>query len=57
MKEQTFNREETKAVGGSIPIELYWQYKSVQANRKESAAEALENAIRLYIDLDTEEEK
>lgn len=57
MKEQTFNREETKAVGGSIPIELYWQYKSVQANRKESAAEALENAIRLYIDLDTGEEK
>lgn len=49
------NKEETKTIGGAIPIELYWQYKKVQALRQESATRALENAIRLYVEIDIEE--
>lgn len=49
------SKEETKTIGGAIPIELYWQYKKVQAQRQESATKALENAIRLYVEIDIEE--
>jgi len=48
-------KDETKTVGGAVPAELYWRFKKVQAERKESATQALENAIRLYVELDTEE--
>ena len=45
----------TKAVGGQIPIELYWEFKQAQVDRHESATQALENAIRVYIDIAKEE--
>ena len=47
------SRDETKTVGGPIPVDLYWSFKRTQAERKESATQALENAIRLYVDLIT----
>lgn len=43
-------KPELKSIGGSIPAQLYWQFKEVQASRHESATKALENAIRLYIE-------
>jgi len=41
----------SKAVGGQIPIELYWEFKEAQVVRHESATQALEHAIRLYNDI------
>ncbi len=56
MNEQTTNcKDEVKTVGGAIPSELYWQFKQTQAGRKETATQALENAIRLYIEIDAME--
>ena len=49
MQEQT---DIKKSVGGKIPETLFWQFKETYAKRRESATEALENAIRLYIDVD-----
>ncbi len=49
MQEQTDNK---KSVGGKIPEILFWQFKETYTKRRESATEALENAIRLYIDVD-----
>ena len=49
MQEQT---DIKKSVGGKIPEALFWQFKETYAKRRESATEALENAIRLYIDAD-----
>lgn len=40
-----------KSVGGKIPEALFWQFKETYAKRRESATEALEHAIRLYIDV------
>lgn len=50
------SKNETKSVGGAIPAELYWLFKKIQVTRKESATQALENAIRLYVEIDAEEE-
>lgn len=50
------SKEVTKTVGGPIPSELYWRFKKTQAERKESATQALENAIRLYVEIDVTEE-
>ena len=52
--ENTTESKGTKFIGGEIPIELFWEFKKAQAIRKESAKDALENAIRLYLDLPTE---
>ena len=49
MQEQTDNK---KSVGGKISEILFWQFKEAYTKRRESATEALENAIRLYIDVD-----
>lgn len=49
MQEQADSK---KSVGGKIPEALFWQFKETYAKRRESATEALENAIRLYIDVD-----
>lgn len=43
------NTEKVKFVGGSVPIELYWQFTSARADRKETANEALKIALTLYI--------
>ena len=40
-----------KNVGGAIPEELYWKFKAAQVARHESSTKALENAIRLYVDM------
>ena len=42
--------EETKSVGGKIPEELFWKFKETYTRRRETATEALINAIRLYND-------
>lgn len=49
------NPLKTKNIGGPIPEDLYWQFKQVQSSRKESATQALINAIRLYNEIDTRE--
>lgn len=49
--------QDTKNIGGAIPTDLYWQFKKIQADRKETATEALQNAIRLYIEIDISEEE
>ena len=41
----------SKSVGGQIPIDLYWAFKQAQVDRHESATQALENAIRLYVNI------
>ncbi|MFI3171139.1 MAG: hypothetical protein R3Y58_02025 [Eubacteriales bacterium] len=40
-----------KSVGGVVSEELYWAFKATQAARQESSTKALEEAIRLYIDI------
>lgn len=47
--------EETKSVGGKIPEELFWQFKETYTKRRETATEALINAIRLYNDAEQDE--
>ena len=42
--------EEMKNVGGKVPVGLFWQFKETYTRRRESATEALINALRLYID-------
>lgn len=42
--------EETKTVGGKVPVGLFWKFKETYMRRRETATEALINAIRLYID-------
>lgn len=37
-------------LGIGIPDELYWRFKKVQAERRESSRQALETAIYLYIE-------
>lgn len=44
-------KEDTRYVGCSAPIKLYWEFKSSAAARGETLGEALINAIRLYIDI------
>ena len=39
-----------RSIGGSIPEDLYWEFKKAQATRHESTTKALEVAIRLYLD-------
>lgn len=42
--------EETKSVGGKIPEDLFWKFKETYTRRRETATEALINAIQLYND-------
>lgn len=48
-------KEETKMVGGLIPIDLYWEFKVTHARRKENATKALEEALRLYVSIPDKE--
>lgn len=45
-----------KSLGALIPEDVYWDFKKVQAARKESNAQALINAVRLYIEIGNQEE-
>lgn len=40
-----------KSFGGQISEDLYWEFKKAQAARHESTAQALEIAIRLYLEI------
>jgi hypothetical protein len=44
-----------RSIGGSIPEDLYWEFKQAQVARRESTTKALEVAIRLYLDAVPEE--
>ena len=46
--------KETKSIGGIVAADLYWAFKKEQAARHESTVQALENAIRLYLDIGPE---
>lgn len=46
--------KETKSIGGIVSADLYWAFKKEQAARHESTVQALENAIRLYLDIGPE---
>lgn len=46
-----------KNIGGAIPEDLYWKFKAAQVARHESSTKALENAIRLYVDAEPEDEE
>lgn len=41
---------ETKMLGAHVDIELYWQFKGEAAKRKESMADAVTHAVRMYLD-------
>lgn len=43
-------KKETKTVGGSIDVDIYWKFKMAAADRQESMQQALSHAILLYID-------
>lgn len=47
--------DSTKSVGGKIPEKLFWRFKETYTRRRESATEALINAISLYCDDNIEE--
>lgn len=49
--------ENTKSVGGKIPIDLFWKFKETYTKRRETATEALINAIQLYNDAETASEE
>ena len=46
-----------RSVGGLIPEDLFWEFKSARAKRHESGPQALENAIRLYLEVDKKEKE
>lgn len=46
-----------RSVGGLIPEELFWEFKAARALRHESGPQALENAIRLYLEVDKTEKE
>ncbi len=48
---KTKDNTDKKSVGGLVPTELYWQFTTTRGERHESAAEALEHALRLYVDI------
>lgn len=52
----TDEKSQTKAIGGAIPEELYWEFTQARVARHESATKALEHAIRLYLDAIQQEE-
>jgi hypothetical protein len=47
---QNKKEQETRMVGGQVPVDLYWTFKAVAATRKETSVEALLHALRLYVD-------
>lgn len=44
--------ENMKSVGGKIPTDLFWKFKETYIKRRETATEALINAIQLYNDIE-----
>lgn len=46
-----------KMLGAQVPSELHWRFKCAAAERHESMAEALMNAVELYIAVGKDETK
>jgi hypothetical protein len=46
-----------RSVGGLIPEDLFWEFKAARAKRHESGNQAMENAIRLYLELNNTEKE
>lgn len=44
-----------KSIGCQVSQELYWAFKETLVARHETATQALEHAIRLYIDVNKNE--
>lgn len=53
----TNNKETEKFIGGKVSPELYWRFKQAYTQRKESATEALNHAINLYLEISGGEEE
>lgn len=51
------DKKEEKFLGSSVHEDLYWEFKNVAARRKETMQDAITHAVRLYIDIDKEEER
>lgn len=49
--------ESVRSVGGLIPENLFWEFKAARARRHENGNQAIENAIRLYLEVKTEEKE
>lgn len=54
MSDVTQESPNMKTIGGLILEDLYWEFKTAYTSRHEKSAEALEHAIRMYVDLDKE---
>lgn len=55
MAEHKTDIDETmKLLGAHVPASLYWAFKEAASNRKEKMFEAVCNAARLYIEIESE---
>lgn len=45
--------KETKNINTPVDMDLYWDFKRAASKRREPMPEAIENAIRLYLCVDT----
>jgi hypothetical protein len=52
--EKTEVDEDTKLLGGQVPVNIYWQFKEIAAKRNESMSKAILHAALMYIDLQKE---
>lgn len=48
---------ELKTISGKVDADLYWKFKAAAAERHETIPQALENAVRLYVSIKTEQEQ
>lgn len=42
--------EPTKMLGAHVPISVYWDFKKAAASRNEQLKDALQHAVRMYVD-------
>lgn len=42
----------TKMLGAHVPEEIYWKFKTVASNRKETMGDAILNAALLYMSVE-----
>lgn len=47
-------KESEKFVGGKVDPDLYWRFKQTYTQRKETATEALNHALNLYLEIANE---
>lgn len=57
MMEQNNKEPKERMLGALVPDDIYWKFKGVASNRKESLKEAVFNAALLYINaIETKED-